>query len=497
MTAPLLLQTLGVPHVWVAGQPQALSGKSMALLMYLALEGPVHRELLTELLWTDKAGQGARGNLRQELYRLRGKLPGLALSVDGDWIGLSGAEVDVRQLRAHLGSGRWQQAAELVGGEFLRGLSPPAAEGFDEWREQQAEQIRTESLRALGEWAAELERRGDYHAALGVHERACSLDDLGERHHAAVIRLLLALGQREAARTRAERLEQVLRRELGVAPSPETRALSELAHAPQSEASLPLTGREEALYALSGSRVTLIVGEAGVGKTRLAQAAVARAGLTVQGLADLSSIPYAALAEALGSLPQAWPLPGTPERRALARLLPHTGEAEQPIPEDRALFVRLLSQVLSAALSGAALIVEDLHWLDTGTLDSGGLPDSPHVQPRHPDGPRRGVARTPRADQRAGRPEPRPSACPPADCRPQRVSAGPADRHHHRPPRAAVLAAPLPRHRRASAVCLRNPARPARARRTAPGRRPVANPLRRTDAGLRRDSDACECQRGH
>ncbi len=369
MTAPLFLQTLGVPHVWVSGQAQALSGKSMALLMYLALEGPVHREVLTELLWTDKAGQGARGNLRQELYRLRGKLPGLALSVDGDWIGLSGAEVDLRQLRTHLEAGRWQQAAELVGGEFLLGLSPPAAEGFDEWREQQAGQSREDSLRALGEWAAELERRGDYRAALGVHDRACSLDDLSERHQAAVIRLLLALGQREAARARAERLEQLLRRELGVAPGPETRALIELSHAPPSQAALPLTGREEALYALSGSRVTLIVGEAGVGKTRLAQAAVARPGLTVQGLADLSGIPYAALAEALGSLPQAWPLPGTPERRALARLLPHTGEAEQPIAEDRALFVRLLSQVLSAALSGAVLIVEDLHWLDSGTLD--------------------------------------------------------------------------------------------------------------------------------
>ena len=102
---PLTVQTLGVPRVWVAGAACPLSGKSLALLVYLALEGPVHRDLLTELLWTEKAGQGARGNLRQELYRLRGKLPGGWLRLEGDWAEVRGAQVDALQLRDHLAAG--------------------------------------------------------------------------------------------------------------------------------------------------------------------------------------------------------------------------------------------------------------------------------------------------------------------------------------------------------------------------------------------------------
>ncbi|AWN23561.1 hypothetical protein DKM44_10260 [Deinococcus irradiatisoli] len=373
--ARLRVQTLGVPHVWSAGTPCALSGKSMALLVYLALEGTVHRDILTELLWTDKAGQGARSNLRQELYRLRGKLGGEWLRFEGEWITLCGADVDLLDLRAHLRAGRWQAAAELVGGEFLPGLEPPAAEGFGEWREQQAAQAREDSLKALSAWADELERRGEYRAALAVHGRACALDDLAEAHHQAAIRLLLVLGEREAALERYHKFAALLRRELGALPGEDTQALARLAQgAPSTDAPLPLSGREDALYALSKARVALVLGDAGVGKTRLVSAFALQPGLTLHGLADLSGIPYAPLAEALSQRVDRWPPPGSLARRALLRLLPgegaaHAPEDAAPLPEDRALFVRLLSEALGTVLGGELLVVEDLHWLDPGTLD--------------------------------------------------------------------------------------------------------------------------------
>ncbi len=367
----LRVQTLGVPHVWSGDAACLLSGKSMALLVYLALEGAVHRDVLTELLWTSKAGQSARGNLRQELYRLRGKLGGEWLRLEGEWITLCGAEVDVLVLREHLRAGRWQAAAELAGGEFLPGLEPPTAEGFGEWREQQAAQAREESLKALSAWAGELERRGEYRAALALHERACSLDDLRERHHQAAMRLLLVLGEREAALERYRKLADVLLREVQARPSEETQALARLAQAPErTDAPLPLSGREDALYALSKARVALVLGDAGVGKTRLITAFAPQPGLTLRGLADLSGIPYAPLAEALSQRAECWPPPGSLARSALLRLLPGEGAPDAPpLPEDRALFVRLLSEALGSVLGGEMLVVEDLHWLDPGTLD--------------------------------------------------------------------------------------------------------------------------------
>ncbi|WP_161883399.1 ATP-binding protein [Deinococcus alpinitundrae] len=368
--SPLTLQTLGVPRVWVAGAACPLSGKSLALLVYLALEGPAHRDLLTELLWTEKAGQGARGNLRQELYRLRGKLPDGWLKLEGDWAEVRSPQVDVLQLRAHLAAGRWEAAAERVGGEFLVGLTPPAAEGFGEWREQQAAQWRAESLRALSGWAAELERRGEYRAALAVHERGCALDDFSETHQQGIIRLRLVLGEREAALQQAREFTALLHRELGTAPSQAVQALTELAQTPPPDAPLPLSGREDALYALSHAHLALILGEAGTGKTRLCAAAVPRPGLTLRGLADLSSMPYAPLAEALSAHPTRWPPPGSLARSALLRLLPgEDAGSAPPLPEDRVLFVRLLGEALGSVLGGDTLVIEDLHWLDSGTLD--------------------------------------------------------------------------------------------------------------------------------
>ncbi|GAA4001547.1 AAA family ATPase [Deinococcus rubellus] len=365
----LTVQTLGVPRIWVASELCTLSGKSLALLVYLALEGPVHRDLLTELLWTEKAGQGARGNLRQELYRLRSKLPGSWLRVEGDWVEVRGAEVDALQLRAHLAAGRWEAAAGRVGGEFLVGLTPPAADGFSEWREQQAAQWREESLRALGGWAAELEGQGEYRAALAVHERGCALDDFSEAHQQGVIRLQLVLGEREAALQRANAFSALLRRELGTAPSQAIQRLTELAQISPNAAPLPLTGREDALYVLSHARLSLILGEAGIGKTRLCAAAAPRPGLTLRGLADLSGIPYAPLAEALSAHSAKWPPSGSLARSAMLRLLAaEDAGSTPPLPEDRALFVRLLGEVLGTVLGSGALVVEDLHWLDPGTL---------------------------------------------------------------------------------------------------------------------------------
>lgn len=133
----------------------------------------------------------------------------------------------------------------------------------------------------------------------------------------------------------------------------------------------------------SGS-VVFLVGEAGIGKSRLAREVSARArdggcrtlvGRSVQGG---TQIPLRPLAEALyGALRTGTP-PRAPEfrpyRRALARLVPEWSEEQgddssteaSPVMLQEA-FVRIVS-TLARPTGSLLLVLEDLHWADADTL---------------------------------------------------------------------------------------------------------------------------------
>jgi DNA-binding NarL/FixJ family response regulator len=162
---------------------------------------------------------------------------------------------------------------------------------------------------------------------------------------------------------------------------------------------MPLIGRQRELASLtdalvpgSGPRALMVVGEAGVGKTRLLDEAVHRAGavgvtvLAGHCLPMTEQVPFLPLTQALRSLGSAdggLAVPAVLERCApyvrveLARLLPHWGPASEPI--DRGpihgwqrgrLFAALRDLLVAlAAESPCALVVEDLHWADATTLD--------------------------------------------------------------------------------------------------------------------------------
>ena len=65
--------------------------------MCLALEGKSHRDSLADLLWTEEAALGLRGNLHQELHRLWDNLPPGALHLGGDWVSLGAAVKPTRR----------------------------------------------------------------------------------------------------------------------------------------------------------------------------------------------------------------------------------------------------------------------------------------------------------------------------------------------------------------------------------------------------------------
>ncbi|PTA69326.1 ATP-binding protein [Deinococcus arcticus] len=370
--AGLFLKTLGVPGVTLNGAALDVPGKSLALLTYLALEGQTPREVLADLLWTDQDGAAARRNLRVQVHRLRACGVGAWLEVSGAALALRpGVRVDLNELRAALAGGEPVQAATLAGGPFLDHLGVPGAARFEAWREATAHAAFEDQLRALDAAAAAHAQAGHWAAALERHRRALDLDPLRERTVRAVMEAHLALGQPADALTAYEALERRLRQDLGAGPLPATAALKAQVDArlsgpaPSPRPAVPLVGRGADCAALQAGRLTLVLGEAGMGKTRLVTEAAGDA-LVVRGAAELTPLPFGALLELLR---------GAGLHRCPERLRPLLGAAlvspgATPALADRAALLDALAQALVSLCGGRTLIAEDLHWLDPGTLEA-------------------------------------------------------------------------------------------------------------------------------
>ncbi|PYE53791.1 DNA-binding SARP family transcriptional activator [Deinococcus yavapaiensis KR-236] len=262
--------------------------KLAACLAYLALEGGTPRGKLVGLLWPDSPEQTARNNLSQMLRKLR-LFASTDLVTGGDVLDLSPTvEVDAARMRDHFTQGR---ASELLTqrGELLAGLRYDDCPDLDDW--VAAERERFEEWRgvALRNEIIRLEQAGAYEAAL-LHARTLlDLDPVSEDAHRRVMRLHYLSGDRPAALRAYERCKDMLRREFGTEPLPETTALRREIErgtvpvpAPAVRTELPvavlrpphLVGREaewarmEAAW--TAGQWIFISGEPGSGKTRLA-----------------------------------------------------------------------------------------------------------------------------------------------------------------------------------------------------------------------------------
>lgn len=392
--SPFELRLLGVPELRFEGQVFVLpTRKLLALVAYLALQGPASRARLADLFWGDSPEESARGNLRRELNRLRHTPLGARLQAEGEWLGLREVWCDAAEFQAQLGAGRLEEALALYRGSLLEGLELTGAAGFEEWLEAEREHLAQARREALTRRAEGLEAEGDLHGALATRLELLREDELQELHHREAMRLHALLGEREAALGRYERLREVLRRELGLEPLPQTRQLAERIRRaealppppspapPVARVNLhpPLLGREREWQWLESAHrswmTVFISGEPGVGKTRLMQEFAASTGLPVahsRGSPGDAGIPYATAARFIRSVLALEPgLRLEPwARRELARFLPELGEVEHsPIhtPEER---LRLFEAYCAFARAQTAFaepfvtLVDDLQFFD-------------------------------------------------------------------------------------------------------------------------------------
>src|SRR6266540_3545945 len=402
--------------------------KSQALLAFLALPpGRLHpREKLASLLWGGMREPQARGGLRQSLFTLR-RLVGMdpsVLLIDGQSVALNptAVDVDVVEFERQVAEGTpaaLERAAALYRGELLEGLALQEAP-FEEWLLAERDRLRELALEALAKLLRHQRTTGATEAALQTALRLLALDALQEPVHRAVMRLYVELGRRASALRQYQICVGVLQRELGIEPETTTRQLYQeilrqrplqaanvespaTAHAVPAEVpglpdetlprELPLVGREAEIHRLreilnraweGHGHVVAVIGEAGVGKSRLmaevAAEAVARGGRVLVGRCYEAEqiLPFAAWVDALRagrvdadkdvleSLKPLW-------RTEVARLLPEMGvpgygPGQNPV-DYRQLFESVAQLVRQLVLhQPVVLILEDLHWGDEMSL---------------------------------------------------------------------------------------------------------------------------------
>jgi DNA-binding SARP family transcriptional activator len=440
----LRLAVLGPPEVYHDGRRLTFAlRKAQALLLYLAVEGGLHsRSKLAALLWPDSEPADARKALRNALMLLRSLLADASpaqpghLQASQDLLGLNpqaplSLDLDVVQ-QAYRAS-QWhstlpseeqraalvsqvQHALALVRGPFLDGFWLREEAPFDEWVQQQQQhwqmrlQLLFDRLSSWQEGGFELEQ------ARVTLTRWLVFDPLSEEACRRLMRVQLALGDASAALQVYATCRDRLAEELRVKPSAETVTLAQQIRAsaaasrgstparPEaresglpSDLAAPLVGRAGAFRQLVGTfqrarvgqaQAMLLVGEAGIGKTRLATAFVAWA--RAQGAEVLSGhalemggrLPYQPLVEALRERLEA---ENAPEDlledlwlAELARLLPElrVRYPDLPVPTRDELSTKgqlfeAVARLFDALARRAPLVLllEDLHWLDGASLD--------------------------------------------------------------------------------------------------------------------------------
>jgi DNA-binding SARP family transcriptional activator len=372
------VRLLGRFEVAVDARPVAASAwghrRAEDLVKLLALS-PGHRltrDEVVEALWPHLGAKAGVANLHKAAYYARKALGWPeAIVVRRGVVALAPdhfVETDVERMEA--GGGWDDEVPEML-----------PEDRYEDWTVEYRDRL-------TGLRAAALRRQGRWDELLRI-------DPADEEITRALMRERAAVGDRAAAARQFRRLREALAK-LGLTPSEESVSLyREISRGDPvqvaTRSSAPIVGRDRELAVVrraldaagrGGGEALLILGDAGMGKTRLVDAlfedAQARGWHTLRGGAreEEGRPPYGPIIEAIDPLVAARPdlLESLNEssRRVVALLCPSApaGDAGVPGNVERHQVFAAIAQLVHAAAGerGALMALEDLHAADVATL---------------------------------------------------------------------------------------------------------------------------------
>jgi DNA-binding SARP family transcriptional activator len=413
----------GHPRLAINDQGISLPPQPAAFCAFLVLnrQRRITREEVQAAFWPDAAPARAQERLRRTLYLLRRAIdphtelvetegaelalaPGVRL-----WVDYEAFEKALMDADRHDPPRRkpLEEGIALYKDDLLKDIDA-------DWVVLEREHARQQFLTALRHLLTTCQQGGDWNGTITYARRLLEHDPFQEVAHRALMTAFAATGDRSAALRQYQQCVQVLRDELGAEPLPETTRLYEdilqgrgvtplpvtapvIVSAPVATdlPAIPLVGREAELAEIAAewricqrhnSRLVLVMGPAGMGKTRLVEEAARHipgprvtvitghcyameAGTPYQLISDLVHSAIDRIADQLtpsvrAELSQLVPALQTHGDRSASGRVGTAPDASVRLQDAVTQAIRLMA----SSGDGLWLVTEDLHWADPASL---------------------------------------------------------------------------------------------------------------------------------
>ncbi len=391
------------------------SPRLQSFFSYLLInrKSPLSRQRLSYLFWPDSSESQARTNLRNLLYRLRDALPDADRFLDVGsktlwWQSDAPFKLDLDDFEE--ATAQAEKAQKSGGAETLRKALEEAVDSYggdllpscyDDWIFPIRERLSQAYLRALEQLVEIQEGSQEYDAAIKNAQRLLRHDQLHEISYRRLMRLHSLNGDKARALRTYHTCVDTLENELGFDPSVSTRELYEQLLDRNIEVEKPsrvtekgaeLVGRDHAWGTLQKAwrdldhqpHFVLIKGEAGIGKTHLAEVFlrwIRRQGVScvrTRSYPSEGELAYTPVTALLRSEPIRYKFLSLEETwlTEIARLLPELRVDWPDLPDPEQLSEswqrqRMFEACARAVLQGEQVLVvfiDDLQWCDRETL---------------------------------------------------------------------------------------------------------------------------------
>jgi DNA-binding SARP family transcriptional activator len=440
-TALLRMRLLGGFRVEHADMAQAVSGwqrrsaKTLTKLLATCPGHALHREQILDILWPGADIDSALNSFGKALHAARHAFePDLPRRTDSAYLWLTDAVLALNTEHVVIDADKFEELAEdalrsqdakayesalaAYGGELL------PEDRYADWCAERRSFLAELRVRLLVGRAEVLENRGACNEAADQLRAALGQDPAREVVHRRLMRLYVEMGTPDQAVRQFQICEDVLRRELDMAPQPETvslyrnilgsrvprrsseadrdismadcsRTVVNLRRPAGIKADLvkPFVGRDRVIEHLSAelarrtqrrAGMILLAGETGIGKTRLLEEFAVRAGrqgtavLWSGGGAHAKQFACGLFAVALegyaASCPEAERKDLARRYPALARVVPSLGTGDEPVPSPGDCHLDLIPAIVRLMTDlgrgqPVLLVLNDLHDADPFSLD--------------------------------------------------------------------------------------------------------------------------------